>query len=391
MAHVLSHRVRTLFARCAFRSKTLTIAALMILVLGGDTTADGKEKTPEQLHRDALKEAVKIEESLVRAIKKVRQSSVSVLRYMTRKPRGGGDAVRLLGGCGSGVIISYKGKVWIVTNVHVIAGAKDLEVVTADGVHHAVVEHDSIIEYDIALLKFSKKPKRRPKAVSVRPEVSAKHIKEGSWVIATGTPFFLATDGRSVTTLGVVSGKDRYLPGKYNYVGAVQHDAEVNPGNSGGPLWDLRGRLVGINGKIATSSRIPGGTPTNTGASFSLPAHQVNAYLKLLVRDDNAQAGYLGLQTNTWSDKRGRPSGAQITRIQGGSPVRGRKAPAVGDVITAIVIKTKRTAIYTSMDLRNALSTHSAGAKVTLSYKVKGRGGIRSWKGALGSPPRGRR
>ncbi len=389
MRHSPCDGVRMLFVSSSVASRLIAVVLVLVVSAAVSPIAVAKEKTPHEQYLDDLKAAVKIEDSLVRGIKRVRQSSVSVLCYVTI--RRGGDSVRMLAGCGSGVIIRYKSKLWIVTNVHVIARAKEIEVVTADGVHHAVEEHDSILEYDIALLKFSNKPKKRPKHVTLKPNVSESQIKEGSWVIATGTPFFLATDGRSVTTLGVVSGKDRYLPGQYNYVGAVQHDAEVNPGNSGGPLWDLKGQLVGINGKIATSSRIPGGTPTNTGASFSLPVHQVNAYLKLLVREDNAQAGYLGLQTKTWSDKRGRPSGAEITKLQRGSPVRGRKAPAVGDVITAITIKTKRTAIYTSMDLRNALSTHSSGEKVSLVFKPKGGSGIRTWKGVLGSPPRGRR
>ncbi len=155
--------------------------------------------------------------------------------------------------------------------------------------------HDEITQYDIALLSFPKRP-RGLKPVRIDPKAS-RDLEVGTWVIATGNPFSLAMEGQCVTTLGVVSGKDRILPGKFFYGNAIQHDAPVNPGNSGGPLWNIRGELVGINGKISSWSQFRGARPSNTGASYSLPIHQVAEFLLALIdRRTDAQAGFLGLE-----------------------------------------------------------------------------------------------
>ena len=366
-------RVRILFASIA----------LLAALVAGRAPADAEESptaeaaaTVDVAYQEALEKAEDIEDSLVKAVEKVRRSSVSVFQYRNMK----GASEPVMAGCGSGVIVKEKGKYWILTNVHVIAGAHELRVVTSDGVERPVVVHDTIPSYDIALLRFSGRPPK-VKGVVVKATTSERKLDEGTWVIATGNPFFLATDGASVTTLGVISGLDRYLGGRYEYVGAIQHDAEVNPGNSGGPLWNLKGDLAGINGKIMMAYR-SGGAPTNTGASFSLPVHQVDEFLDRLVKDENAKAGFLGIETKTATDKKGNPIGAEVVRVHARSPVMGdRKRPKKGDVITVLTLKGRTKYVRTDTDIRRAISLYMADTPVKIRYKRNGR--TQTWSGKL--------
>jgi serine protease Do len=225
-----------------------------------------------------------------------------------------------------------------------------------------------------------------PVVFSVKRSVSTA-LEEGSWVLATGNPFFLALDGCPVCTLGVISGTDRILDGEYFYGNAIQHDAEVNPGNSGGPLWNAKGELIGINGKIASRPGAPGAGPSNTGASFSIPIHQVAGFLDELVKEGDSQAGFLGIDAETLTDKDGNPDGARITGLQRGSPVLDtsdskRRPLAVGDVIEKISFNGKGFTIRTAADLTNAVVLYSAGTKVTISYR-RGKNG-HTWVGLLG-------
>ncbi len=375
--------------------RLLTAATLAILLgaapLAADDTpvaADDAATEAAEAYAKALKRAEGIEKSLVKAVDKVRLNSVSVLNMRRRKVPGQAEPVLIRASGGSGVIIARKSKLWILTNVHVTAGHHALKVVTHDGVTRDVEQHDTIPEYDIALLKFTEKPRRvKFRGVTVKPSNSESGLREGTWVIATGNPFFLAEDGASVTTLGVISGMGRFLGGQYQYVGAIQHDAEVNPGNSGGPLWDLRGRFIGINGKIATGPRIRGVRPTNTGAAFALPAHQVDAYLKQLIDAGDAEAGFLGLVTETAKDDKGKAMGARVVRLDAKSPMAGAKdRPKKGDLVTSITVKGSAKRIETASELREILSVLSAGTVVTVKWKSGKR--YKRWKGPLGDKKR---
>ena len=378
----------------------LILAALLVLparsVRAEDTATPGPSPA-EKAYEDALDYAEGIETGLVKSVSKVRLNSVTV--FNLRRPRAKPDQppppLGRAGG-GSGVIIKRNNKLWILTNVHVTAGHQALEVVTHDGVTRSVIQHDSIPEYDIALLRFSEKPKRvKFKGVIIRPgksEEGTNGLSEGTWVLATGNPFFLAADGTAVATLGVISGLNRFLPGQYAYVGAIQHDAEVNPGNSGGPLWNLNGDLVGINGKIVMGQRMAGVGPSNTGASFSLPIHQVDAFLKRLVGDGDAEAGYLGVQTETATDKHGKAVGALIKKVLRQSPLLGKSqkrkkdVPRKGDVITYLTVKGSGNKIETATELREVLSLLGAGTEILLKFK-RGKS-TKRWKGKLGDKKR---
>lgn len=362
---------------------------LPLLLVAADACVYGDEGDPkpkpapteaDEAYQKALDKALGIEKSLLKTVRKVRQSSVSVLNLQL----GRGKTEPSLRGVGSGVLVKYKGKLWIVTNVHVIAGNAELEVVTHDGVKHAVDTHDTIPAYDIALLKFRSKVRGYTGVTMNKSASTSKSkIREGTWVIATGNPFFLALDGRSVTTLGVISGLERFLGGQYQYVDAIQHDTEVNPGNSGGPLWNLKGDLVGINGKIAMSP-VGNAGPSNTGASFSLPVHQVMAFMRILTKPGDARSGVLGIDVETATDDKGKPIGAKITRVRGNSPLGGappKKRPMAGDIVTRLYIDGSTRRVYNATDVRSILSLSLAGDKFTLHWK-RGRKSM-SYKGKL--------
>ncbi len=338
-----------------------------------DAPAAGASVSAEE-YEEALERAEGIEAGLMKSVAKVRINSVAVLNLQRRRPAPKAEPILMTAGTGSGVIIKYRSKLWILTNVHVTARHHELQVVTHDAVVRDVELHDSIPEYDIALLRFKAKPKRVAfRGVPVAARNSERGLKAGTWVIATGSPFGLGQDGRCVTTLGVISGLDRFLGGQYQYVGAIQHDAEVNPGNSGGPLWDLKGKFIGINGKIAMNPALRGARPTSTGAAFSLPVHQVEAHLKRLVGDGDAEAGYLGVDAETAKDKNGKSVGAKITAINRRSPLQGRNAsatsPKVGDVILSLSVKGSLKRVYTASDLREHLSLLPALQEIRIRYK----------------------
>jgi serine protease Do len=359
---------------------------LSLLALAGGARADGTPAEADPAGA-ALEKARKIEKSLMTAVDRVRKSSVSVLnKHVPRNPKGEQLAVEpIVGGVGSGVIVSYSGRSWVITNQHVIQGADALTVITHDGVELDVRLHDSVEKYDFALLTFVGKPKGLV-AVPVRGSCS-KCLEEGGCCVATGNPFFLAMDGRCVCTMGVVSGTERILGGEFFYGSAIQHDAEVNPGNSGGPLWNAKGELVGINGKIATTPQVQGAGPSNSGASFSIPIHQVEGFLKLLVKDGDAQAGYLGLEVETEIDVKGNPTGAKVKEIRPGSPAGkglAKTNPLLpGDVITKLVLDAKDFPVKNASDFTNALVLYPAGAKASIVYKRGGK--VKTWTGALGS------
>lgn len=329
----------------------------------------------------ALAFAQKIESDLVDSVGKVRRASVSVLVY--REVKAGPQAGQfVLAGCGSGVLVEAKGKTWVLTNEHVVQGGQRLGIVSADGREHAVEVHDTISTYDIALLRFADKIPKGLSTVRVVARTSGSKIREGTWVLATGNPFFLGLDGASVTTLGVVSGVGRVLESRWMYVGAVQHDAEVNPGNSGGPLWNLRGDLVGLNGMIMAQPRFAGASPTNTGASFALASEQLAAYLDQLVSKGDACSGWLGIETKTFEDAKGKAAGAEVTIVDPSSPAAsGGSAIQKGDVITHFGPGGGLARVYTTSDMQQALSVLCGGVRVTLKYRRGNR--TLTWRGEL--------
>jgi serine protease Do len=368
-------------------------ASLLLLLLAAlapcpdRAVAAGGDETIEE----ALDDVLDMEEELVETAREARALTVAVVNK--RYPRNKGERIegapaQPVGG-GSGVLLERKEKLWIVTNVHVVKGADEVTVVTPDGVERSVEVHDTIPQYDIALLAFPSRPRGLGgyPLNSTRVRVS-RNLEEGAWVVATGNPFGLAMDGHAVTTLGVLSGKDRILGGEFLYGNALQHDAEVNPGNSGGPLWNRKGDLLGINGMIATRPRAAGAGPSNTGASFSIPLYQVDSFLMAMIEQrKDAQAGWVGITFETAVDGKGKPVGARVTAIEPKSPVgpSARKGLKPGDIIVSIWGFGDDHRIRTASDVTNLLSLCREGTYLKIKYKSGSR--YYEWSGRLPARP----
>jgi S1-C subfamily serine protease len=363
------------------------VAAACLLAAAPASAGDAPAPSPEEVYAAALARARAVEQQLVTTVETVSQSSVSVFNMKIPKEEPGQPVSRepKLAAGGSGVLVTRSGKTWILTNVHVVDGADKLQVVTKDGVRRDVVVEDLVKQYDIALLRFADPKTAGPKGVQVVGKKSTE-LEEGQWCIATGNPFFLAIDGAPVVSLGVISGRDRVLGGSggggHTYGRAIQHDAAVNHGNSGGPLWNMKGEFIGINGMISSIPLVSGAVTANTGASYAIPVEEVDAFLgQLIDAKKDARAGFLGVQVETDTDKGGKAVGARVMGIDPRSPAVGAKGLKVNDVIESVSCGGKSQEVRTESELINALSLIPAGTRITIRYKRSGKSA--TWSGEL--------
>ncbi|MGC9456195.1 MAG: DegQ family serine endoprotease [Halothiobacillaceae bacterium] len=208
---------------------------------------------------------------------------------------------------GSGFIISEDG--YILTNAHVIDGADTITVRMQDQSEHEAEVIGQDVRTDIALLKVD---------ADDLPTVeigNSEDVRVGEWVLAIGSPFGL----EHTATHGIVSAIGRNLPSE-NYVPFIQTDAPVNPGNSGGPLFNAEGEVIGINSQIYTRS---GGY---MGLSFAIPIDVAMNVVDQLREHGSVTRGYLGVLlqpvTTELAESFGldRPRGALIAQVQPDSP-----------------------------------------------------------------------
>src|SRR3954464_7564571 len=222
-------------------------------------------------------------------------------------------------GIGSGFIVSPDG--YILTNAHVVDGVKEVHVKLTDRREFTAKVVGTDPKTDVALIKIDAK-----NLPTVRVG-SAKNVEVGQWVVAMGSPFGFENS----LTAGVVSAKSRSLPGD-GYVPFIQTDVAVNPGNSGGPLFDMNGNVIGINSQIYSRS---GGY---MGVSFAIP---IDVALK--VKDELAQSGHvtrgrMGVaiqdvnQSLAQSFGLSKPEGALVSSVENNSPAA-RAGIKPGDVI----------------------------------------------------------
>ena len=220
---------------------------------------------------------------------------------------------------GSGFVISRDG--FIITNYHVVKDADEIIIRLNDRRELAAEVIGTDVQTDIALLKVEAKD---------LPTVdfgSSKDLKPGQWVVAIGSPFGFEYS----VTAGIVSALHRSLPSE-NYVPFIQTDVAVNPGNSGGPLFNLDGKVIGINSQIYSHT---GGF---MGVSFAIPIDVAMYVVNQLKEGGEVIRGWLGVYiqevTRELSESFGmdKPQGALISGVIEGSPAEGSKIE-IGDII----------------------------------------------------------
>jgi serine protease Do len=270
-----------------------------------------------------------------------------------RQPDDGPRGVSL----GSGFIISPDG--YVLTNHHVVDGADSVTVKLADRREFKAKVVGSDEQSDVALLKID---------ASGLPALrigDSKQLKPGQWVVAIGSPFGL---DHSVTA-GIVSAvgrSNRYA--NQQYVPFIQTDVAINRGNSGGPLLNTRGEVVGINSQIFSNS---GGY---MGVSFAIPIDMAMSVAKQLRTTGKVERGMIGVRlqeiTSDIAKASGLPDtrGALINEVTAGSA--GEKAGLrVGDVIRAV----DGDAVQQSSDLPPIIGAMAPGTRVQLSVLRDGK------------------
>ncbi|HVE10692.1 MAG TPA: DegQ family serine endoprotease [Paraburkholderia sp.] len=223
---------------------------------------------------------------------------------------------------GSGFIISSDG--YILTNAHVVDGANVVTVKLTDKreYHAKVVGADK--QSDVAVLKIDAKDLPTVKIGD------PKQSKVGQWVVAIGSPYGFD----NTVTSGIISAKSRSLPNE-NYTPFIQTDVPVNPGNSGGPLFNLQGEVIGINSMIYSQT---GGFQ---GLSFAIPINEAMKVKDELVKTGHVSRGRLGVavqsMNQTLADSFGmkQPQGALISSVDANGPAA-KAGLQPGDVITAV-------------------------------------------------------
>jgi len=251
-------------------------------------------------------------------------------------------------GAGSGFIVSPDGV--ILTNAHVVQGADEVTVKLADRREYRAKVLGSDPATDVAVLKID------AKNLPTVPLGNARSLQVGEWVMAIGSPFGL----ESTVTAGVVSATGRNLQNDSN-VPFIQTDVAVNPGNSGGPLINTRGEVVGINSQIYSQ------TGGYQGLSFAIPIDVAARIKDQIVATGKVQHAKLGVsiqdvnQGFADSFNLESPEGALVANVE-----RGSAAEKAGLKSGDVVRKVNGQAIIGSGDLPGMLATAKPGDKVAL-------------------------
>ena len=258
-------------------------------------------------------------------------------------------------GTGSGFIVSSDG--YILTNCHVVEGADELRVRLTDNREFSgkVIGLDK--KTDIAVVKIEAKD------LPVLKMGSSESLKVGEWVAAIGSPFGLD----NTVTAGIVSAKSRQLPSE-QYVPFIQTDVAVNPGNSGGPLFNMKGEVVGINSQIFSTS---GGF---MGLSFSIPIDLAIEIKDQLIKNGRVIRGRIGVGiqavTQDLAEAFGMktPKGAVITQIDKDGPAD-KAGLQVGDILIAV----NGQEVKNANDIPVKISTMRPGTKTTMTILRNGK------------------
>jgi S1-C subfamily serine protease len=363
-------------------TRTVTVTAALVAAAaigagGGAATyaalgSDGASTTVRQVTVESSQPAASTTESLSASevYEKAYKSVVEITTTLSQPSPMGGE--QQASGQGSGFVFDSDGH--IVTNHHVVDGAQSVSVRFWDGSTYDATVVGSDPSTDLAVIKVDAPADALvPLALGNSDELSV-----GESVVAIGSPFGL----ENTLTSGVVSALNREMTSQNNFTisNSIQTDAAINHGNSGGPLLNAAGQVIGVNTQIKSES---GGSD---GIGFAIPSSTVSSIVPQIISSGSVEHAYLGVGVATLSqsvaDQLGVPAGVMVTEVREGTPaadaglraangsamVDGQSYPTGGDVITAV----EGTAITDGAALQSAIDAKRPGDSVEITYTRDG-------------------
>lgn len=260
-------------------------------------------------------------------------------------------------GVGSGFIVSPKG--YILTNEHVVEGSTRIIVGLQSGEKYRgrVIGIDE--ETDVAVVKID-----APQDLPTVTLGDSNAAQVGDWVLAIGSPFGLD----QTVTAGIISKKERETPFFSNFQRFLQTDAAINRGNSGGPLVNMRGEVIGINSQIATS------TGDYNGIGFALPAVEANFVYRQILAQGKVRRGYLGVTLESVKDEYARvyglseAKGAIIMDVQPTKDGQPTPAAKAGMQPNDIITEFNGQPVLSAQDLIQKVASSPVGESAAFTF-----------------------
>ena len=331
------------------RRKIFTLLSLLFIAMSCSKPLDNvknneekkeqKEQTqqmsPEELKKHT-KNAVETQDAFVQVYKNTKDSIVNIrtkktVTVNTYNPleellfgRSGGVEKRESGALGSGFVVSEDG--YIVTNNHVVSNADEIFVKFSDGREYKTKLIGTSPEVDIAVLKIEANEKFKPLEFS-----DSDKIEIGQWSIAFGNPMGL----NDSMTVGVISASGRSSLGIEEIENFIQTDAAINQGNSGGPLIDINGKVIGVNTAILSTS---GGS---VGLGFAIPSNLASVVKDSIIATGKFEKPYIGVYLNNLDSEKIKAlnikstNGVLIAKVVADGPAA-RAGIQANDVIVAV-------------------------------------------------------
>ena len=353
------------------------VAAAAVGAGGGAATfaalgSDGSSTTVRQVTVESSEPAASTTESLSvsEVYEKAYKSVVEITTTLNQSSPMGGE--QQASGQGSGFVFDAEGH--IVTNHHVVDGAQSVSVRFWDGSTYDATVVGTDPSTDLAVIKVD-----APADVLLPLALGdSNSLSVGESVVAIGSPFGL----EGTLTSGIVSALNREMtsPNNFTISNSIQTDAAINHGNSGGPLLNAAGEVVGVNTQIKSDS---GGSD---GIGFAIPSATVSSIVPQIISSGAVEHAYLGVGVASLSEsvasELGVPAGAMVTEVRQGTPaaeaglraasgsemVNGQSYPTGGDVITAV----DGTAITDGASLQSAIDAKRPGDSVSITYTRDG-------------------
>ena len=358
------------------RRKIFTLLSLLFIAMSCSKPLDNvknneekkeqKEQT-QQMSQEELKKhtknAVETQDAFVQVYKNTKDSIVNIrtkktVTVNTYNPleellfgRSGGVEKRESGALGSGFVVSEDG--YIVTNNHVVSNADEIFVKFSDGREYKTKLIGTSSEVDIAVLKIEANEKFKPLEFS-----DSDKIEIGQWSIAFGNPMGL----NDSMTVGVISAAGRSSLGIEEIENFIQTDAAINQGNSGGPLIDINGKVIGVNTAILSTS---GGS---VGLGFAIPSNLASVVKDSIIATGKFEKPYIGVYLNNLDSEKIKAlnikstNGVLIAKVVADGP-----APRAGIQANDVIVAVNGKAVNSAGAFIGELAAKKVGESVELS------------------------